>query len=213
MKPRSAVPCTDSQNRFLQPMALSWQALISDAALAQRCLSGEGAAFDELVRRHRDRIYSLCYRMCGNADRANDLAQEAFVRAYERLDRYDPGRPFGPWLTQLTVNSCLNLLRDDRREDDHDPLSEEWEEWHPVEARSVARQVMDREIDSALEEAVLSLPPRYRAVAVLRYLEDSSYEEIAGTLGLPVGTVKVQLFRAREQLRELLRGVVDSDMP
>jgi len=205
MKPGRWGGCIYSQNRFFRAMKLSWRGLQSDESLAASCLAGEVEAFDELVRRHRDRLFNLCYRLCGDREFATDLAQQALVRAYQRLNHYDTDRPFAPWLNQLTVNVCLNAIRDRRRELDQESSRANWELRTSSVELSPVRQVLDGEVEVRLQEAILELPPRYRAVAVLRYLEDQSYEEIADTLNLPLGTVKTQLFRAREQLREQLR--------
>jgi len=142
-----------------------WRGLQSDEALAAACLNGEADAFDELVRRHRDRLYHLCYRLCGDREFANDLAQRSLVRAYERLDQYAPDRPFVPWLNQLTVNVCLNALRDDRRRREQESSPAEWETYTPSAEPSPAHQTLDREVERHVQAAILSLPPRYRAVA------------------------------------------------
>jgi len=189
-------------------MELSWRRLQSDESLAAACLSGETEAFDELVSRYQDRIFSLCYRMCGSRESANDFAQESFVRAYERLDQYDPARPFYPWLKQVTVNLCLNAIRDRRRETEEEATSDTWEERLSDAKPTPEHVVIDADLEQRVQAAIVELPPRYRAVAVLRYIEDNSYDEIAEALDLPLGTVKTQLFRAREQLRRTLRDVL-----
>jgi len=178
----------------------------SDRDLVLSARRGEAEAFGELVRRYQVAVFNACYRLLGNRHEAEDLAQEAFIRAYERLDRFDAERPFGPWIRRVAVNLGLNRLQsagpptlslDDERDE---PLSTPEE--HPEAAREHAERT------EALRAALLSLPPHYRAVVELRHFQELSYDEIAVALGLPVSDVKSHLFRARKLLAEKLRSHV-----
>lgn len=184
----------------------------SDEVLVRRCLAGEGKAFDVLVQRYQRRVFHLAYRLAHHPEDANDLAQEVFVRAYERLHTFRPGVPFWPWLRRVAVNWCLNRLERQpppslsletgaSTEDQEAGIDLSAEGEDPV--RSAEAHALQAEV----RRAMATLPPKYRAVAVLRYMEDLSYEEIAQTLQLPLGTVKTHLFRARALLQERLASV------
>jgi RNA polymerase sigma-70 factor (ECF subfamily) len=186
-------------------------AALSDGELATRCRNGDLTAFDELVQRYQRRIVHLAYRMTGNADTAEDLAQEVFVRVYTRLHLYDPQRPFAPWLFQVATNVCLNefkvrhvptiSLDESPDEDSAAPL--EIADW----TNNPEQLAEKKEFQQLVQKALLSLPPHYRAVMVLRHLEGMEYEEIAQATGLPLGTVKTNIFRAKEILRNKLKPV------
>jgi RNA polymerase sigma-70 factor (ECF subfamily) len=173
-----------------------------DDALVARCCAGEREAFRVLVDRHQRVIYSLAFGMLGNAEEATDAAQETFVRAYASLHRYKPNGHFGAWLRRIAVNLCLNQKRrpptvslDDVEEEscaDDDP----------------ARIVLAKAQAQAVRRAMGGLPPEYRAVVVLRYLDGLSYRDIAQSLGVSVPTVETRLHRAKKMLQERLRDEV-----
>lgn len=182
----------------------------SDEALAERVRSsGDVGAFSLLVSRYRGRVVALSRRMLGPAgwDEAEDVAQEAFVAAYDKRLSFRRGEPFRPWLYRIAVNRCLDRLRAQARR----PA--------PVEIGSIPEPVgqgadpleslLTEEGEARLGEAVAALPPKLRAVFLLRHLDDLSYEEIAAATGVPMGTVKTHLFRARAQLRQALTGYLD----
>jgi len=178
----------------------------SDRDLVFSARRGEAEAFGELVRRYQVTVFNACYRLLGNRHEAEDLAQEAFIRAYERLDTFDAERPFGPWMRRVAVNLGLNrlqsagppaLLLDDERDEPLAALEESPE---------VAREHVERA--EALRAALKSLPPHYRAVVELRHFQEMSYDQIAAALGLPLSDVKSHLFRARKMLAEKLRSHV-----
>ena len=142
-------------------------------------------------------------------DDAEDVAQEAFVAAYDRRATYRAhGEPFRPWLYRIAVNRCLDRLRAQSRRPAlveiaalPEPLGTEPD---PLDALLLG------ESEARLQEAVAALPPKLRAVFLLRHLDDLSYDEIAAATGLPIGTVKTHLFRARAQLRQALTGYLDT---
>lgn len=170
----------------------------SDELWVERALR-EPQAYEELVRRYQRRLYSLAYRLTGDREEAEDLAQEALVRAYTALPRFRSGLRFSPWIYKIAVNLCINYLRRRRAQV---PLDEE----APfVDSSPTPEQALERdETRAVVQEAILALPEHYRAAIVLRHLHDLSYVEIAQALGLPMGTVKTHLFRAREMLHKLL---------
>lgn len=182
----------------------------SDEVLAERVRSsGDVAAFSLLVTRYRGRVVALSRRMLGvgSAEEAEDVAQEAFVAAYDKRASFRRGEPFRPWLYRIAVNRCLDRLRAQTRRPVPVPIGSvpepASEQSDPVEA------LLMEESEARLAEAVAGLPPKLRAVFLLRHLDDLSYEEIASATGVPMGTVKTHLFRARAQLRQALTGYLE----
>ena len=159
---------------------------------------GDRQAFGELVRRHRAGVVNVVYRRCGEAAVAEDAAQEAFLRAWQNLDRYNPRFAFRNWVYRIALNVAVDALRRERPTTDVDtePLvSGDESPEARVERHQQAEQV---------QRAVLGLPPASRAVLVLREFEALSYQEIADALDIPLGTVMSRLNYARNQLRRTL---------
>lgn len=181
----------------------------TDEFLADRVrASGDAVAFAELVTRYRVRLMALVRRMLGHGpDEAEDLVQETFVAAYRARTQYRRGERFRPWLYRIAVNRCIDRQRALGR----NPVPVVLDE--VVESVDAGEGPMDAlltdERSARVQAAIAELPPRYRAVFVLRHVDDLSYEEIAVAADLPVGTVKTHLFRARAQLREALKGLLD----
>lgn len=178
---------------------------LSDEALVEQARTSADA-YALLVERYRHRIVTLAYRMVGDRHEAEDAAQEAFVRAYFALPRFRPGAAWSPWIYQIATNLCLTMLR--RRKGDRQRLVELTPEIDPHDpADEPELVVLQQEASETVQRALLLLPPNYRAVIVLRHMEEMSYEQIAALLGVPTGTVKNWLFRARQQLQtRLARG-------
>ena len=174
--------------------------------LVQRARAGDDAAFSALVETYQTPIYNLCYRMLGEAGEAEDAAQETFLRAYQQLARYDPARSFKTWLFAIANHHCIDRLRKRRLtwlslDDDlppHPALNEPG--LGPEEAN------VRREQTEMLQKLLAHLPPDDRAVVVMRYWYDFSYEEIAEATAATVSSVKSRLHRARGNLGELLAG-------
>jgi RNA polymerase sigma-70 factor (ECF subfamily) len=173
-----------------------------DRLLVQEALSGDQAAFGELVQLHQHAVYNLAYRMLGERGEAEDAAQETFVRAYSHLDRYDAERPFRTWLLSIASNHCIDRLRKrrlvwlsiDEPLPPHPSLSSD--EIEPEDA------VIAGERDATIQRMLADLSPEYRAAVVLRYWYDLSYTEIAQMLDTTESAVKSRLFRARQALAE-----------
>lgn len=178
----------------------------SDEALAERVrATGDADAFALLVARYRARLIALTRRMlvtsCGSTDEAEDIAQEAFVAAYDKRLSYRRGEPFRPWLYRIALNRCLDRLRIQARR----PSLRIWDDADiQAAAPEPEAALLLSEREARLSQAVAALAPKYRAVFILRHLDDLSYEEIAQATELPLGTVKTHLFRARAQLRAAL---------
>ena len=180
---------------------------VSDEALVAQHLQGDAQAFAELVTRYTAPIFNLAFRLTGDRAEAENVTQEAFLRAYAALPGSRTDLAFKPWLFQIAVNLCRDLARKKRpaafaelaQEDGLAP-EEAIEDETPLLLDTVA----ERELEQALARAVAGLPEAYRAVVTLRYTEGLSYEDMAAALGLPVNTVRTHLFRAKAMLRQML---------
>jgi RNA polymerase sigma-70 factor (ECF subfamily) len=172
-----------------------------DAFLLARARRGDLAAFEAVVRRYQRRVYGVALRIVRAHDVADDVAQEAFVRAWRSLDRFDLGRPFGPWVCRIAANLAVNHVRSPRAREEGLPNGHAETPSGDPDPLGAA---LDAEARRVLDEAVAGLPPEQRAVFVLRAVEEMSYAEIAGALGISPGTVMSRLFRARERLARAL---------
>lgn len=174
----------------------------SDRLLVQRTRGGDVNAFGELVQRYQASVFGVCYRLLGEAAEAEDLAQEAFLRAFRRLDSYDEGRPFGPWMRRVAANLCLNTLQ--QRRPTLAELEDELDEvpGDPEETPELAGD--QAETRQRVRQALLRLPDHYRAVIELRHYQDMSYDEMAAALKIGVGDVRTRLFRARRMMARWL---------
>jgi RNA polymerase sigma-70 factor (ECF subfamily) len=167
-------------------------------------LNGDQDAFAELVNTYQNAVYNLCYRMLGERTEAEDAAQEAFLRAYLNLDRYDPARSFKTWLLSIASNHCIDRLRKRRLtwlslEEPLPPhVNLHSDEPEPEEA------TLQGERSQALQRLLEELNTEYRAAVVLRYWYDYSYAEIADILDTTESAIKSRLFRARQSLAERL---------
>ena len=170
-----------------------------DVICVARCLRGDSAAFEGIVRRYERVLFSVARRMLGNYEDALDATQNAFVRAYEGLDTYDPNRRFFSWIYRIAVNECLNARR--RRRPD-DPLSEDLE---AQAGDNPFKEVQNAELSGVIDSALVRLSEDQRLVVVLRYFAELSYSEISEAVGVPEKTVKSRLFEARHRLGDLLR--------
>jgi len=160
----------------------------------------DGDAFGELVTRYQTAVFNVCYRMLHEHATAEDLAQETFMRAYNRLHTFDLEREFGPWIRRVAANLCLNHLESQKATA---PLDEERD---ADESARPEEQVEVKERSAQIRNAIASLPPQYRAVVELRHYQELSYDEIAAELNIPLSDVKSHLFRARKILAEKLHA-------
>jgi len=172
----------------------------TDRDLIQRARRGVNDAFGELVTRYQTSVFNVCYRMLHERNAAEDLAQETFMRAYDRLHTFDLAREFGPWIRRVAANLCLNHLEAQKVAA---PLDEERD---ADESARPERQVEVKERSVQIHNALASLPPHYRAVVELRHYQELSYDEIAAELNIPLSDVKSHLFRARKILAEQLHA-------
>lgn len=174
--------------------------------LVRAAAAGDADAFAQLVGQYESRVYSLTLRMCGNPEDAADAAQEAFLSAWRGLPSFRGEAGFSTWLYRLAANASIDLLRRTRRQRLDLPLDEEalgaaFQSADPGPQEAAERTELRRAVDQALAQ----LGDNHRQVLVLRELQQLSYEEIARTLGLDLGTVKSRISRARGALRRLLQ--------
>lgn len=177
----------------------------AEQLLLQRARKGDHEAFAALVNEHQRYVYNLALRVLQNEEEALDLTQEAFVRAWTALPNFRGQSRFRTWLYRIVTNLCYNRLPSLRRSLNElgDDVITEIPETDPA-FDNPARGMESRELRSYLHKAMDNLDENYRLLISLRYQHELSYEEIAATLNLPLGTVKTGLFRAREQLRRAL---------
>lgn len=178
----------------------------SESHWLAQTLQGDVDAFGELVRLYERPVYNLAYRMLNNSKEAEDVAQEAFLKAYMNLHRYDPSRSFKTWLLSITSNHCIDVLRKRRLT----WLSLEDEQLPPHPALVSAPQAnpevvaLTHELSQQIQLLLDHLPEEYRIVVVLRYWNDLSYTEIAEMLQTTESAIKSRLFRARQTLAKLI---------
>ena len=171
---------------------------VDDSAVIRRCLAGDSAAFEQIVARYQQVLFTVALRMLGNEEDARDAAQNAFLKVFEKLAAYDPRHRFFSWLYRILVNECLNERRRPSLVRTTEPLEDD------------AAQCSDRDLVEAAERrravqrAILTLPEPYREVIVLRHFAALSYEEMSEAIGIPVKTVKSRLYSARQQLAQRL---------
>jgi len=184
-----------------------------DFKLVQRAIKGEQKAYAHLMERYRDSIYFLLLKMVNNKEDADDLTIEAFGKAFKNLKQYTPNYAFSTWLFKIASNNCIDFIRRKKKRtlsidktienDDGTETSIHLKsEMLDPEETFVQKQKI-----KLLHELVKKLKPRYRELVELRYFKELSYEEIAQQLDIPLGTVKAQLFRAREFLFNVLKNV------
>ena len=174
-----------------------------DILLMLRVREGDSKAFEELVHKHRRNVLNLVYRYLGDAAAAEDAAQEVFVKVYRARNKYDPTGKFSTWLYRITANHCINLIRARKaRPTVSEPIVDLVE--HPGTEHPDAA-IQREELRSAVKNAIASLPPQQRLAVLLARFEDLSHNEISDAMGLSLNAVKSLLFRAKENLQELLK--------
>ncbi|MDP3468379.1 MAG: sigma-70 family RNA polymerase sigma factor [Daejeonella sp.] len=181
----------------------------NDFLLVIRAKDGDQKAYAELMQRYKDSIYFMAIKMVNNKDDAMDLTVETFGKAFENIEKYKPDFAFSTWLFRIATNNCIDFIRKKRlnvvslqtlSEDDKDEkqLQIASDSLNP-EQTSIKKQESEK-----LKSIVDQLPQRYRTLITLRYYDEQSYEEIAQQLDLPLGTVKAQLFRARDLMSNIM---------
>ena len=188
-----------------------------DAALVKAFQAGNKASFDELVLRHKDRLFNLCFRFLGDYQEANDSAQEVFVKIYRSLKGFRLESAFSTWLYRIAVNTCKNKLKSSEYR--HKKKMVHLDNPGTLEGNIGALEIRDdtqspllelerKERLNLIRQAIASLPPAQKMVVVLRDIEELSYDDIANITGYSLGTVKSRLSRARLDLRKKLVKVI-----
>ncbi|WP_377891986.1 RNA polymerase sigma factor SigW [Alkalihalobacillus sp. R86527] len=171
---------------------------------------GDHNAFGELVELYKDRVFALTFRMLGNRQEAEDVAQEAFIRAYTNIDRYQIDRKFSTWLYRIATNLAIDRMRKKKPDYYLDAEVSGTDGLTMYSQVAATDQLPDDEVVSleaqeGIHQAILSLPSKYRSAITLKYIQELSLKEISEILDLPVGTVKTRIHRGREALRKKLR--------
>lgn len=180
--------------------------MLTDQELVLQVLDGDQQAFSDLVERYQKSVYNLTYRMLGNAGEAEDAAQEAFLRAYQHLKRYDPSRSFKTWVLSIASNHCIDRIRKRRLTwlSIDEPLPH-----HPAlnsNAPLPETSAVDGERNAMIQALLEELEPDYRMAVVLRYWYDMSYTEIAEAMDTTESAIKSRLFRARRMLADIMQA-------
>ncbi|HNX67314.1 MAG TPA: sigma-70 family RNA polymerase sigma factor [Bacteroidales bacterium] len=186
---------------------LSDKALV-DLKIIDRALKGEEKAYADLLNRYRDSVYYVLLKMVNNPSDAEDLTIEAFGKAFLRLSQYTPTHAFSTWLFRIATNNCIDFMR--KKSQSPLAFNQDNEDENDY-ARNVASEtpdpeetLIDQEVVMQINDVMKYLKPRYRRIIELRYFNDKSYEEISDELGLPIGTVKARLFRAKTLLHSMI---------
>jgi len=183
-----------------------------DLDLVDSALSGSQRAYTQLMSAYRENIYFMMFKMVNNRDDAEDLTIEAFGKAFKRLEQYRPDFAFSTWLFKIASNNCIDFLRKKKKatlvsldqgysNEDGDEMTIDIEEDNLNPEQAFMKEQRKEEMHKIVDQ----LKPKYKQLVELRYFEEMSYEEIADELNLPLGTVKAQLFRARELMFEILK--------
>jgi len=180
-----------------------------DVELVDQAINGDQKAYSELMERYRDAIYFMLLKMVNNASDAEDLTIEAFGKAFRNIRQYTANFAFSTWLFKIASNNAIDFMRKKKlvnisidetlRDTDAMPINIRSEQPTPEESMISEQKIV------MLRSIVSKLKPRYRKLVELRYFYEYSYEEISEEMGLPIGTVKAQLFRARELLQHVLK--------
>ncbi len=175
----------------------------SDEVLIGRVKKGDCDAFGPLVERYKMPLYKVMYRMVYNRDDAEDLVEEAFIKAFRAISRFEIGRPFFTWLCRIAVNNAINFLKKERRAKVQPIETLEYKltakKGNPVE------MTREKLLQEKITTAMAKLPEDYRTILILRVEEEFSYDEISKILKVPKGTVMSRLARARQRLKELFK--------
>ncbi|MBN1349900.1 sigma-70 family RNA polymerase sigma factor [candidate division KSB1 bacterium] len=188
-------------------MADQSKELIPDNKLVKRVLKGDGRAFEMLIKKYQKRLYFTIRKMLGSHDDTDDVLQETFIKAYNRLDSYKETYPFYPWLHRIAINTAINFSRKNstRKESSLDGMLEEGNPG-PGYHRNPHHELERIELTEHVKIAIENLPIDQKAVFLLRTSDGLSYEEISEQLNISMGTVMSRLSRARDKLRKQLRG-------
>lgn len=184
-----------------------------DAELVRKAKAGDGKAYDELTLLYKDIVFKIIQRMVHNRQEAEDLTQEAFIKAYNSITSFNEEYAFSTWLFKIATNNCIDFFRkrklrthsmDETIRYKDDEIHQEYADPDP----NIEKELIASEKSRTIRNAIDELPEKYRVVIKLRHQEEKSYEDISELLDLPLGTVKARIFRAREMLNKALRSTL-----
>jgi RNA polymerase sigma-70 factor, ECF subfamily len=178
----------------------------------KQVLKGDQSAFAELVELYKDKVFQICYRMLGNRHEAEDIAQEAFIRAYVNIETFNQKRKFSTWLFRIATNLCIDRIRKKKPDYylDAEVAGTEGLTMYSQVAADVPMpedEVENMELQETIQKEISKLPEKYRSVIVLKYIEELPLQEISEILDMPLGTVKTRVHRGREALRKQLKSL------
>ncbi len=179
--------------------------------IIRRAIDGDQRSCAEIVQRYRPQIFNLIIRMVRTREEAEDLVQETFIKAFHSLPSFNAEYAFSTWLYKIAVNNCIDYFRKKRLKTTSidTPIAAKdgdlTREFPDEQTKGPDFGLIEEEHKNYIQAAIESLPAKYREAIVLRHVNDKSYEEISEELGVPIGTVKVRIFRAREMLKKKLR--------
>jgi RNA polymerase sigma factor (sigma-70 family) len=199
----ASLPPTLTEQRRLESRA-------DDSRLIKEALAGQQRAFERLKRKYHDQVFNLIYRMIRDKAEVEDLVQEAFIKAFLSLATFNDEYAFSTWLYKIATNNCIDYIRRKKLAtfSINKPVMSRDSEYTfelPDSTYEPDKEMIALQKENLFKEAINSLPPKYRQVIILRHTEEKDYQEIATLLGLPLGTVKAHIFRAREMLYKFLR--------
>ncbi|CAH2717644.1 ECF RNA polymerase sigma factor SigW [Neobacillus rhizosphaerae] len=178
----------------------------------KQVIKGDQDAYGEIVEIYKNSVYQLCFRMLGNRHEAEDMAQEAFIRAFVNIKSFNQNLKFSTWLFRIATNLCIDRMRKKKPDYylDADVAGTEGLNMYsqiPSDTPLPEKELESLELQEAVQKEILKLPEKYRSAIVLKYIEELSLNEISEILDLPLGTVKTRIHRGREALRQQLRYV------
>ncbi len=186
---------------------------VEDSNLIQNALSGNNQAYKKLMHKYHDAIFNFIYKMVHDRQQVEDLTQEAFIKAFSSLKNFNDEYAFSTWLYKIATNNSIDFIRKRKLQmySIDKPIESKESDYAfelPDESYEADRELISNQRSKLLNEAIAKLPEKYRKVIRLRHVEERSYEEIAKSLRLPIGTVKAHIFRAREVLYRTLRDKI-----
>ncbi|MEO6907581.1 MAG: sigma-70 family RNA polymerase sigma factor [Abditibacteriaceae bacterium] len=185
-------------------MVTSYMVQTTDEGLAAKAALGDADSFERIVTRYQQRVYRLCYRYAGNADDAEDWAQESLVRIYRNLHYYNAELPFAPWAMRVAANTCINQSKKRLRHDQHLKIDEDELEEYSTHDAGPLQSAINAEEKQAVLNAIATLPPLMKQALTLRMSHEMPFHEIAETLDIPLQTAATRVRRALDKLRKIL---------
>ncbi|MCM3603297.1 RNA polymerase sigma factor SigW [Robertmurraya korlensis] len=178
----------------------------------KQVLKGDQSAYGEIVEIYKDKVFQLCYRILGNRHEAEDMAQEAFIRAYINISSFNIDLKFSTWLYRIATNLCIDRIRKKKPDyylDAEVSGTDGLTMYSQIASDSILPEdeIENLELQETIQREITKLPEKYRSVIVLKYIEELSLNEISEILDIPLGTVKTRIHRGREALRHQLRNV------